>query len=253
MAGSSSITSHAQWGAQPQPGDKDQMSACLQGAGKAATSTQPGRSCVTAGAGTDPPLSPQPWVPAARFCASPELHSSLPAPLLPPLACRWQETAENEDFTALASCQESLDGKKTLKDLLEMPGMPRGLEHLPSRQLTRALKQRLGETCRGCAELSPPETAWASSAQGQNSTGVGAPSGQRWPEVGTRLSPAPQTHIIGKKQPWLMGRAGTRHSWCHPHPEKDQSWAAGWGRPCLHPLSDLPTALRGGHLHPGIP
>lgn len=33
----------------------------------------------------------------------------------PPLACRWQETAENEDFTALANSQGSLDGRQMLK------------------------------------------------------------------------------------------------------------------------------------------
>lgn len=38
-----------------------------------------------------------------------------PQPLhYPPSACRWQETAENEDFTALANSQESLDGRKML-------------------------------------------------------------------------------------------------------------------------------------------
>lgn len=64
MTGSSGIASHARRGAQPWPGDEDQMSARSQGPGKAATSAQPGSSHVTAGAGTDPPLSPRPWPPA---------------------------------------------------------------------------------------------------------------------------------------------------------------------------------------------
>lgn len=81
MAGSSSIASHARQGAQP--GDKDQMSSCSQGAGKAATSAQPGSSQVPARAGTDPPLSPRPRPPrptgtALRHTSSPALITAPP-------------------------------------------------------------------------------------------------------------------------------------------------------------------------------
>lgn len=58
MADSSGIHSHARRGAEPRPGDEDQMSARSQGAGKAATSAKTGSSRVTAGAGADPPPSP---------------------------------------------------------------------------------------------------------------------------------------------------------------------------------------------------
>lgn len=142
MAGSSGIDSHARRGAEPQPGDEDQMSARSQGAGKAATSTKTGSSRVTAGAGADPAPSPRPW-PSGPTSTAP-CHAAAwlspsrlrPQPLrYPPLACRWQETAENEDFTALANSQGSLDGRKMLKTFLKCQACPMGLSTLQADDL----------------------------------------------------------------------------------------------------------------------
>lgn len=67
------------------PEDEDQMSVCLQGAGKAATSAQLGSSHVTAGTGTDPPPSPQPCPTSAGSIPYWPSTVPLPAPTAAPL------------------------------------------------------------------------------------------------------------------------------------------------------------------------
>lgn len=87
MARSSGIASHARRGAQPQPGDEDQMSARSQGAGKAVTSAQPGSSRVPAKAGTDPPPSPRlqpPGPTSTALCRTERSVVPLPAPTAAP-------------------------------------------------------------------------------------------------------------------------------------------------------------------------
>lgn len=95
------------------------MSARSQGAGKAATSTQPGAPASLSGQARTLHSHPDQAGPTSTAQCHTNTQLSprqlQPHPLhYPPSACRWQETAENEDFTALASSQESLDGRKML-------------------------------------------------------------------------------------------------------------------------------------------
>lgn len=108
-AGSSSFTSHTQWGSLPGLGHKPDV--CPHTGGWERGDLHPaGQLSTPAGHRLTRRHHPAPR--SAR--PAPFLACAAPAaaPRYPPSACRWQETAENEDFTALAGSQDSLDGSK---------------------------------------------------------------------------------------------------------------------------------------------
>lgn len=134
------------WGAQPGLGMRTRCPSACRGLGKrqplpslAAPTSPPGQAQTLH---HHPNPVPRAQVPS---CAGPQLSPyrlQLQPLCYPPLACRWQETAEDEDFTVLAKSQDSLDGRNMLKTLFKMPGMPHGSMVLPSGWLAWYLKHR---------------------------------------------------------------------------------------------------------------